>query len=47
MRIPDADVTSLSVETGRLVTVTDVLPAVREHLSDVLTPLLAAAPVTR
>lgn len=45
--IPDADVTSLSVEASRLVTVAEVLPAVREHLTEVLTPLLAGAPVTR
>jgi len=41
--IPDADVTSLSAETGRRVTIADVLPAVRRHLTDTLTPLLAAA----
>jgi lipoyl(octanoyl) transferase len=49
--IPDADVTSLSVETGREVTIADVLPLVRGHLADTLTPLLARtagtfAPVT-
>jgi lipoyl(octanoyl) transferase len=41
--IADAGVTSLSRELGRDVTVTDVLPSVRRHLSDVL----AWAPYTR
>ena len=45
--IPDADVTSLSVETGRHVAVADVLPSVREHLIDTLAPLLAASAVVR
>ena len=40
--LPDADVTSLSVETGRRVTVADVLPAVQGHLVTALTPRLAA-----
>ena len=31
--IPDADVTSLSAETGRTVTVVDTLPVVRRHLA--------------
>jgi lipoyl(octanoyl) transferase len=43
--IADADVTSLSVETGRTVTVDQVLPVVCDHLADVLTPLLAVRPV--
>ena len=43
--IPDADVTSLSVETGRRVDVAEMLPIVRGHLVDTLTPLLAAVPV--
>lgn len=41
--IADAGVTSLSQELGREVTVRDVLPSVRRHLSDVL----AWAPYTR
>jgi lipoyl(octanoyl) transferase len=45
--IPDADVTSLSVETGRHVSVAEVLPAVQGHLAEVLAPLLAATPVAR
>lgn len=40
--IDDADVTSLSAEAGRPVTVTDVAPLVERHLRDVLAPLLAA-----
>ncbi len=43
--IADADVTSLSAETGRHVGVAEVLPTVRGHLLAALTPLLAAAPV--
>jgi lipoyl(octanoyl) transferase len=39
--LPDADVTSLSVETGRRVTIAEVLPAVRRHLVTALTPRLA------
>lgn len=42
--IPDADVTSLSIETGRHVGVTEVLPTVQGHLADALSPLFAAAP---
>lgn len=42
--IEDADVTSLSVETGRRVTIAEVLPLVRGHLADALVPLLAARP---
>lgn len=42
--IEDADVTSLSVETGRRVTIAEVLPLVRGHLADTLVPLLAARP---
>lgn len=34
--IPDADVTSLSAETGRTVTVADTLPVVRRHLAATL-----------
>lgn len=41
--IPDADVTSLSVECGRRITIDDVVPAVRGHLTDTLTPLLSPA----
>ena len=41
--LPDADVTSLSLETGRRITIADVLPGVRRHLATVLTPRLAAA----
>ncbi|WP_298456897.1 lipoyl(octanoyl) transferase LipB [uncultured Cellulomonas sp.] len=40
--LPDADVTSLSAETGRRVTIADVLPAVRRHLATALVPRLAA-----
>lgn len=39
--IPDADVTSLSIETGREVTIAETMPIVRGHLVDTLTPLLA------
>jgi lipoyl(octanoyl) transferase len=38
--IPDADVTSLSVELGRPVTIAEVLPSVRGHLAETLPPLL-------
>lgn len=38
--IPDADVTSLTAETGRLVTIDEVMPLVRRHLTDALSPLL-------
>ncbi len=40
--IPDADVTSLSFELGRDVTVAEVLPSVRRHLAATL-PVQAAA----
>jgi lipoyl(octanoyl) transferase len=40
--IEDADVTSLSVETGRRVTIAEALPLVRGHLTDTLGPVLAA-----
>jgi len=40
--IPDADVTSLTAETGRRVTIAEVLPLVRAHLVETLTPRLAA-----
>jgi len=40
--IDDADVTSLTVETGRHVTIAEVTPLVRGHLADTLAPLLAA-----
>ena len=40
--IADADVTSLSVETGRRVTIAEVLPLVRGHLVDTLVPILDA-----
>jgi lipoyl(octanoyl) transferase len=44
--IPDADVTSLSVETGRRVTIAEVTPLVRGHLDATLRPVLASfAPV--
>ena len=36
--IADADVTSLSVETGRRVTIAEVVPLVRAHLVDTLRP---------
>ena len=42
--IEDADVTSLSVETGRRVTIAVVLPLVRGHLVDTLVPILDARP---
>ncbi len=42
--ITDADVTSLSVEAGRRVPIAEVLPLVRGHLADTLSPLLAAVP---
>lgn len=42
--IPDADVTSLSVEVGRRVTIAEVTPLVRGHLADALAPLLDAVP---
>lgn len=40
--IDDADVTSLSLETGRRVTIDEVVPLVRGHLVATLAPLLAA-----
>jgi len=40
--IDDADVTTLSAETGRDVTIGDVTPLVVAHLQDELAPLLAA-----
>jgi len=40
--IADADVTSLSLETGRRVAIAEVVPLVRTHLVDALAPLLAA-----
>lgn len=43
--ISDADVTTLTLETGREVTIAEVVPLVREHLAATLAPLLAAAPV--
>jgi lipoyl(octanoyl) transferase len=45
--IEDADVTSLSAETGRQVTIAEALPLVRRHLADTLLPLLAAGPGAR
>ncbi len=36
--IPDADVTTLSLEAGRTITVQDVLPRVEHHLLDLLAP---------
>ena len=41
--IPDADVTSLSVELGRRVGLDEVEPLLRRHLVEVVTPLLAAS----
>ena len=38
--IPDADVTSLSAEAGRRVTIAEVTPLVRGHLEGTLSPLL-------
>ncbi|GEL96901.1 lipoyl(octanoyl) transferase LipB [Cellulomonas terrae] len=43
--IDDADVTSLSVETGRRVTIAEVLPLIRGHLVETLVPILDARPV--
>jgi lipoyl(octanoyl) transferase len=40
--IDDADVTSLSVETGRRVSIAEALPLVRGHLLDTLVPVLDA-----
>ncbi|RYV50281.1 lipoyl(octanoyl) transferase LipB [Pengzhenrongella frigida] len=39
--LPDADVTSLSAETGRRVRIADVLDPVRTHVDQALAPLLA------
>lgn len=44
--IPDADVTTLSAETGRLVTIAEVMPLVQRHLTDTLAPLLASERTT-
>src|SRR4051812_10787751 len=44
--IPDADVTSLSAEAGRRVTIAEVTPLVRTHLADTLTPLLDSSVLT-
>ncbi len=41
--LPDADVTTLSAEAGRHVTIAEALPHVRGHLAVELAPLLAAA----
>ncbi|HZI96931.1 MAG TPA: lipoyl(octanoyl) transferase LipB [Actinomycetales bacterium] len=41
--IPDADVTSLSAETGRPVTVADALPVVRRHIAATLPERQTAA----
>ncbi|WP_024288012.1 lipoyl(octanoyl) transferase LipB [Cellulomonas sp. KRMCY2] len=40
--LPDADVTSLSAELGRDVTIGDAEPVLREHLTARLAPVLAA-----
>jgi len=40
--LPDADVTSLSAETGRRVRIADVVPLVRARLGDALAPVLAS-----
>lgn len=40
--IPDADVTSLSAETGRRVSIAEVLPLVRTHLEAALAPVRLA-----
>ena len=42
--ITDADVTSLSVETGRRVTIAEVAPLVRAHLVETLVPLIEVRP---
>ena len=41
--LPDADVTSLSVEAGRVVSIADVLPLVKSQLDQTLAPLLATS----
>ena len=35
--IPDADVSTLALETGRDITVSDILPSARAHLLEVMT----------
>lgn len=42
--IDDADVTSLSVETGRAVSIREVVPLVRRHLAEALAPLVTDDP---
>ena len=42
--LPDADVTTLSIEAGRPVGIAEVLPMVRRNLAATLTPVLAAQP---
>ncbi|WP_407343889.1 lipoyl(octanoyl) transferase LipB [Pengzhenrongella phosphoraccumulans] len=44
--LPDADVTSLSAEAGRRVSIADVLPLVQVHVADALAPLRAAGLLT-
>ena len=44
--IDDADVTTLSAEAGRAVTIAEMTPLVVGHLQDTLAPLLAAGAVT-
>ncbi|WP_370892303.1 lipoyl(octanoyl) transferase LipB [Janibacter sp. GXQ6167] len=41
--IPDADVTTLSLEAGREITVAEVLPLAEQHLIEVLDPALKLA----
>ncbi|MBO1750622.1 lipoyl(octanoyl) transferase LipB [Actinotalea sp. BY-33] len=45
--ITDADVTSLTAELGREVTIEEVEPVLRAHLGDALAPLLLVGPQTR
>lgn len=45
--IPDADVTSLSLESGRRVSIAEVLPLVERHLLDALQPVLLAGGAAR
>ncbi len=45
--LPDADVTTLSIEAGRPVRLAEALPLVRVHLAATLEPLLAAQPAVR
>lgn len=40
--LPDADVTSLSAEAGHRVSIADVVPLVRAHLTEALAPVLDA-----